>query len=275
MGISASVMCNCYRDGLTTPCPFPDQFVADPDALPALEWETPPNEEQAEAAYNTLRSWLETCCAHPNMNIANEFITSWKGYQSFTDALEAVDPQRFQHLLAQLPDGDDGITRPAIARLMLAELDDFANVQATLRHAVLMDDERATVISMGSHILSGALAVDPITGLDVGFNEQGFFVRDRWEMNRLLFQAMRFEQRLLLPEISQVEYADLDSDRTFVCNTAFGKTMVGEDGLPRMVFQRLRVELIVSSENRFAYITDPLRRVLQAALDTDHPVRWH
>jgi hypothetical protein len=268
-------MCNCYRDGKTTPSPFPDQFVADPTTMPGLEWDEQPDEQTAEDAIAKLRLWLADCCEHPNMNFASEFIASWKGYQGFTDALEGLDRVRFKTLLSQLPDGDDGITTPDKARLMLAELDDFASAQAQVKHAVLVDDERDQIISMGSHILQGALAVDPNTGLDIGFNEQGFFVRDRWELNRVLFQSMHFEQRLLLPETSQVEYVDIETKRHLRCNTPFGKSIIGADGLPRMVFARMRVDLIASTENRFAYITEPLRRVLNASLETDNPVRWH
>lgn len=275
MGITASVMCRCFQEGKTTPCPFPELLVVDPQGMPSLDWPYEPDEDEAAEAYEALQLWLATCCPHPNLTYAQEFIASWKGYQAFSDALEELGAARFPHLMAQLPDGDEGVTRPEVAALMLAELDDFISAQSAVRHAVLIDDERDEVISMGSHILNGALAVDTINGLDVGFNAQGFFVRDRWEMNRLLFQSMRFEQRLLHPESSQVEYVDLANGRSFVCNTPFGPIMTGEDGLPRMAFLRMRVDLQPSSDSRFAYLIEPLRRVLQASVEMNHPVRWH
>lgn len=275
MGITASVMCRCYQEGRTTPCPFPDQFVADPQAMPSLEWSYEPDEDEAAEAYEELQAWLATCCPHPNLIYAQEFIASWKGYQAFSDALEELGAGRFPHLMAHLPDGDEGVTAPTVAAAMLNELDDFARLQSAVRHPVLIDDERGEVISMGSHILNGALSVDTMNGLDIGFNAQGFFVRDRWEMNRLLFQSMHFEQRLLHPESSQVEYVDVASGRSFVCNTPFGSIMTGENGLPRMAFLRMRVDLQPSAEGRFAYIVEPLRRILQAAVEMNHPVRWH
>lgn len=243
--------------------------------MPSLEWPYEPDEDEAAQAYEALQFWLAVCCPHRNLTYAQEFIASWKGFQAFSDALEEIGAERFPHLMAQLPDGDEGVTPPEVAALMLVELDDFARVQSDVRHPVLIDDERGEVISMGSHILSGALVVDTMNGLDVGFNAQGFFVRDRWEMNRLLFQSMRLEQRLLHPESSQVEYVDLANGRSFVCKTPFGPIMTGEDGLPRMAFLRMRVDLQPSPDNRFAYIIEPLRRILQAAVEMDHPVRWH
>lgn len=275
MGIVASVMCNCYRDGKTTPCPFPQQFIADPAALPGLRWDEDPGESEAEAAYALLRLWLATCCDHPDMNQASEFIASWKGYQAFSDALDALGAKRFPALRAHLPGGDDGTTPPDAAAAMLAELDAFAQAQSQVRYAVLVDSERGEIISHGSHTLKGALKMDVSSGFDVGYDAEGFFVRDRWEMNRLVFRAMRLEQRLLHPETLQVEYVDLETGRTFACNTPFGQAFIGAHGLPRMVYERLHVELLPSPENRFAYLTDPLRRVLQASLQTGNPVRWH
>lgn len=275
MGIVASVMCNCYRDGKTTPCPFPQQFFADPAALPGLRWDEDPGESEAEAAYAVLRLWLATCCDHPDMNQASAFIASWKGYQAFSDALDALGAEHFPALRAHLPGGDDGTTPPDAAAAMLAELDAFAQAQSQVPYAVLVDSERNEIISHGSHTLKGALKIDVNSGFDVGYDADGFFVRDRWEMNRLVFRAMRLEQRLLHPETLQVEYVDLDTGRMFACNTPFGQAFIGEHGLPRMVYERLHVELLPSPENRFAYITDPLRRVLQASLQTGNPVRWH
>jgi hypothetical protein len=274
MGISASIMCNCYREGKTTPCPFPDEFVADPTAMPALNWQNPPSEDEAEEAYAELRQWLARCCPHPNMNFANEFIASWKGYQTFSDALEALGADDFPHLMRQLPDGEDGITPATIAQAMLSELDNFEKRQTDIKQAILVDSERNEIISMGSQVLRGTLAMDRNSGFDIGFTEEGFFVRDRWELNRVVFLAQRVEQRLLRPEQLQVDYVDLDTGRSFACNTPFGKSFIGEDGLPRMVFRQFHVELRASTENRFAYLTNPLRRALQASITTGNPIRW-
>jgi hypothetical protein len=275
VGVTASVMCRCYQDGLTTPCPFPEHFVANPEEMPGLEWAQTPTEEEAAAVYDAIQAWLQTCCPHPNLIYAEEFIASWDGMNAFSDALEEIGAERFPHLTAHLPYGDDGITTPEVARLMLAELDDFARAQLSLTHPVLVDEEQDSVISMGSHRMRKPLIVDRQTGLEIGFNARGFFVRDRLEMNRLLFQSMHLEQQLLSHEPFKVKYVDLASQRSFVCSLPFGPITMGDDGLPRPAFLRMRVELRPSAPNRFAYLTDPLRRVLQAAVDIGHPVRWY
>lgn len=257
------------------PCPYEEDFVYDPARMPALNM--PPNLSESEATerYRTFRTWLATCCEHPDMNEASAFIASWKGHQAFAEALEALGADAFPQLLAQLPDGEDGITPASVAQTMLDELSAFEAQQSQLRHAVLVDSERDDVISMGSQVLSGVLAMDRQTGYDIGFDADGFFIRDRWEMNRTLFQAVRVEQRILRPEHQQVEYVNLETGKSFVCNTPFGKWYNGTDGLPRMYLKLFHVEARESESNRFSYIIDPLRRVLEASVRTQNPIRWH
>jgi len=274
MGIQASVMCRCYALGQTTPCPFPQAFQADPAAMPALLLDFDDLDEAAEAQQRFL-AWLERCCPHPRMEQRREFIASWRSYRQFVEALEQLGEEAFPLLYEQLPQGQDGITAPELAQPMLEELALFEARQSDLRQVVLFDDERGQVISMGSDVLRGALALDRLTGYDLGFDEQGFFIRDRLEYDRLLFRARRVEQRLLHPDSLEVEYVDLDGEQRLRCRAAFGPLAVDEAGIPRMALQRFSVQEQAMAQGRFAYIVEPLRRILQAAQETGHPVRWH
>ena len=212
-----------------------------------------------------------------NARIANEnpvFISSWKGFRNFMDAVKKLGAVHFPVLIDQLPDGDEGFTVADKIQNLLDELSYFIEHQSDILQAVLVDTERESDISMGSNVLRGALTTDRLTGYDLGFNEHGFFVRDRWELDRILFQAMRVEQRLINPEQHQIEYVDRDSDRQFLCTTPFGKVGTGADGVPRMMLQFFHVELRPTAPNRFAYITAPLQRVLEAALEKGEGIEW-
>ncbi|MEM9953220.1 MAG: hypothetical protein AAF846_16565 [Chloroflexota bacterium] len=212
-----------------------------------------------------------------NARIAKQnpvFISSWKGFRSFMDAIDALGSEHFPTIIEQLPDGDEGYTSADKVQALYDELQIFVQNQTQVQQAVLVDSERGEDISMGSNVLRGALTTDRLTGYDLGFNEQGFFVRDRWELDRILFQAMRVEQRLINPEQHQVEYVNLDTDQRFLCTTPFGKVGTGEDGIPRMMLQRFHVELRDTAPNRFIYITGPLERVFEMALQQGEGIEW-
>lgn len=202
------------------------------------------------------------------------FIASWKGFRAFTDALEELGEEQFPTILAQLPDGEEGMTSVENVVLMLAELEAFEAQQHRVRQAVLVDSEQNVDVSMGSNVLNGTLTTNRLTGFDIGFNENGFFVRDRWELGRLLFQAMRVEQRLLHPETLQVEYVNLDTEQTFQCTTPFGKTSIDENGIPRMYLRHFHIEVREAGPERFLYITSPLKRVLEASIALQEPITW-
>lgn len=270
MGINATVMCNCYREGRARPCPVPEHFYYDPSVTPSLDLDVAGHEEE----HARFKSWLLEACPHPYMVYASEFISSWRGFRTFSDAVEELGVGQFPMLNAQLPGGDDGITIPRDSVLMLEEIALFEAKDSVMVQAVLVDTDRNVDISMGSHVLGGALTMDRVSGYDLGFDNQGFFVRDRWEGNRDLFRAMNVEQRLLHPEDLTVEYFDMDGGNSFRCKVPFGKPDVGEDGVPRMFLQHFHVALRPTSPDRFAYILAPLKRILEASIEMGNPIRW-
>lgn len=203
-----------------------------------------------------------------------EFIASWKGFRDFSEALEEVGLEQFPTLVSQLPDGVEGFTSPELAQKMLDELATFNQMEHVVTRAVLVDSERENDVSIGSHVMGGALTLDRVTGYDLGFDNQGFFVRDRWELNRDLFRAMRVEQRLIHPETQTVEYLDRDSDRSFQCSVPFGKQITGDDGIARMYLALFEVQLRRLTPLRFAYITAPLERVLEVSIREKQPIHW-
>lgn len=271
MGISAKVTSNCYQEGKTTPCPFPEEFEIDEVRGPILNIKYIGNEQK----YKRFWDWLKTCCDYPDMLRANEFISSWRDYYTFRDALLSVGKEHFPMLLDNLPDGDErGITTADLSAKALGELAYFQSLEYVDESAVLVDTERNQDVSKGSNVLGGALTMDRVSGFDLGFDDEGFFVRDRWELNRELFRAKRVQQILLNPEDMYVEYKDLDSDKIFRCSAPFGQIITGEDGLPRAYLKDFHIEMRPVPPSRFAYILDPLTRVFEASVETGNAVRW-
>jgi len=86
MGLDATVMCNCFKQGMTTPPPFPREwlYVDEEGCLSLLP------EYDTDERWHELYEWRETCCEHPDMDYVSEHISNWSGYRIFQAALESV-----------------------------------------------------------------------------------------------------------------------------------------------------------------------------------------
>lgn len=275
MGLDASVMCNCYQEGKTTPCPFPQNYYVDEDGFPTLDLPY----EQNENHYETFDEWLSTCCDHPNMDYAAVFVAHSKGYESFLQALEQLGWQYFPTLHSELPHENHGLTHSTSAQTALHELDFFKTKGEGLTKTFLINSDTGEPLASSTLAYGGMFGWNGRTGMSLGFDENGFYIVDAWELNREMFRAMRFEQHIVEPtsldKASQFEFVDLDSGRAFVCSTPlklFARDRVGQ--LKQEYPQRVHVEQRGVGTQYFTYILEPLTYIFQAAVETGNPVRW-
>jgi hypothetical protein len=277
MGLDASVMCNCFQQGKTRPAPFTAHFYVDEDGFPALDLPYEYNEDQFDA----FAEWLATCCEHPNMDFAAAFIANWKGYNAFWAALEQLGWEQFPILHAELPDSNSnqGLTTPQAANLALQELERFAAQGAGITKTFLIDSDTGEALASSTMAYGGMFGWNSRTGLNLGFDESGFFIADGWELNREMFRAMRFEQRVLesesLDKPQQFEFVDLDSGRKFISSTPLKLFVRDQTGQLKQEYpERVHVEERGVDVQYFSYIIEPLTYIFKASVDTGNPVRW-
>lgn len=275
MGLDASVMCNCYRDGKATACPFPEDFYVDEDGFPAVRIADFDDSEKSDE----FDEWLATCCEHPNMDYRSVFIANWRGYQSFRDALGQFGWDHFPILYAELPAGNEGVTSAKAASAALHELSFFKARGDGIPKIFLVNTETGGIIGASMLEQNNPFGLDARTGLTIGFDEDGFFIRDAWELNRELFRAMRFEQRIVeadgLDKPQQYEYIDMEHDRHYVCSTpirVFERADLGQ--LKQVYPSKMHVEKRAVDAAYFDYILQPLIAIFEAAVETGNPVRW-
>jgi hypothetical protein len=275
MGLDASVMCNCYREGKTTPCPFPEHFELDEECFPTLNL----SYEGNEAHFDTFEEWLVDCCPHPHMDYAAVFVANWKGYRSFLQALEQMGWEHFPTLHTELPEGNQGLTKSEAAQDALNELERFVTEGSGLTKTFLVDSETGESFASSTMAYGGMFGWNGRTGMSLGFDENGFYIIDVWELNRELFRAKRFEQNVIeaesLDRPQQFEFVDLDSGQRFTCSTPlklFVKDLSGQ--LKQTYPHRVHVEQRAVDVNYFTYILEPLRYIFRAAVETGNPVRW-
>lgn len=273
MGLDASVMCTCYKLGQTTPCPFPNDFYVDEDGFPALHISAADPDTKSDE----FDAWLAECCPHPFMDFATIYIADWNAYRAFVEALEQIGWEHFPTLHQQLPSENQGMTPADAAARALEELK-FFKTQNGVSKTFLVNSETHEVILGTSETEQGMFSWDGRTGFRLGYDEQGFFIRDVWDLNRELFRAMRIQQRPLasdeLDRPDQYEFTDLDTGKSFISTTPVRLFKRAEFGMTQVYPQKMHIEQRVVDAAYFDYILEPLTHIFTVAVETGNPVRW-
>jgi len=145
MGLDASVMCNCLRDGKCRPPPFPIERVGvDEDG-----WPCPTAPECAGTTLEedmAFHEWPLDACEHEDMEQACEWISNRHGVRRFEQTLRALGAQRFPVLTAAIPDANGGSVAPEKAPLAMLELELLEALLPEVVATVLVDDESREVV---------------------------------------------------------------------------------------------------------------------------------
>ena len=288
MGLEASVMCTCYAEGKSAPFPFPERLIMNADGFPDL---LPAPGADPEGDMRLLATWMADACEHPGMTLARAYVSNWADYRAFLNALESAGAERFPTLLRELPPEDTvGVMLSEAAAATLSELDAFAALEQVGSNIFVVDADTGDKLYAYVPEYEGIFIWDGRHGHNVGVDAEGLFIVDIWELLRVVFRARRVEQRLLEPALTEstgdglIEYIDLDTGRRIECKTAIpGKEIPWPDGRMRNDEGRFRLDYPrhIGVEERpltptdFETITAALRQVMQAAVTTGNPVRWH
>jgi hypothetical protein len=282
MGLDAAVMCNCFRDGKTTPPPFPREwFEIDDEGYLNLKKECDSHESWAKQY-----EWQQSCCEHEGM-FARERISNWSGYRQFQEALGEVGWQHFPVLKEQLPNANGGLTSSVASAEALEELGFFMAAGEIGIKTVLVDTASDEVLHEYVAAYDGVFILSGSRGFNAGLNEFEFFAVDAIS-GEDLFRATRFRQfNKSGEEISEgcdgVVWENLDTHEVFESGIAIsGKQIPWEDGSWEKPDGKCRFEYpsefhlerrprLVSD---FDYIVKALRAVFDASVRTGNPVRW-
>lgn len=285
MGLDASVMCGCYRDGHTSDPPVPrDWLEIDSEGYLNLKAEHDSTNLDVD-----VYGWMETCCQHPDMRAIWEVIANWYGYRLFQQALEKVGWDRFPVLRRELPEDNGGLTAASGSEAALAELAEFRRVGEVGTTIVLVDTAAGETLQEYVAAYRGVFITSGQSGLDAGIDLHGFFIRER-DTGVERFRAFRFTQTLLDPEsympgpeAGRVVFRSLETDRSFECRLAVSGNQIPwpdgrmQDDQGRCRFEyptHLHVDVRPERSSDFEYILKPLEIVFRASVETGNPVRW-
>lgn len=283
MGLDASVICNCFRDGKTKPPPCPPEWLTiDSEGYVNLK-----SEYDSEDLWNPLYAWQQSCCEHDGMNYAETHISNWAGYRLFQDALGTIGWEHFPTLESQLPNNNGGLTPAAESTLAIQELLRFENAEQIGLKTVLVDATTGDLLQEHIPSYSGIFFMSGSNGFDAGLSEDAFFAKDR-SSNTELFRAVRFKQfhpdgQPVTGHRAGLVWEDLDSGQMFISNAAVGGREVpspdgrwqDDNGRCNISYaSEMRVEQRGREVQQYDYVVQALRAVFQASVETGNPVRW-
>ncbi len=254
MGLDASVMCQCFRLGLCSAPPVDaSRLRLDEDGWLGLTSGT-------EAEQLAVDQWQHSACVHEDMVFYDADLSNWSGYRSFQQALEQAGWQHFPTLREYLPNSNDGSLSASAAGEALRELDRFHSLDLG-KEIVLVNSQTGQVLYDYIAPCGGRFVFGGQTGVDVGFDPAGLVLVER-DTERVLFRATRVEQ-IEHPD-GQTTLIDRDTGQRYL-----GQVRVGDEG-----DRFLHTECRALDPEKFAFITRPLRALLEASLETGNPVRW-
>lgn len=267
LGLDASVMCNCFRDGKTSPPPVPREWLhIDHEGYLNLLPEHDTNRN-----WGKFHKWMEACCAHPKMIFVYETISNWPGVRLFQEACDQIGWQRFPVLKAALPSGNGGLMPAADCRQALTELDDFAARGGIGEKTVLVNSATGDVLYEYIVAYDGVFLRTGNSWFNIGLDELGLFAIEI-KSGCKLFRATRLRQ--FTPDGSPIRdgtddvvWENLETGNRFEAGIAI-PGYEGEYPFEMHVEQRPR------SVEEFAEIVRALRAVFTAAVETGNPVRW-
>lgn len=283
MGLNASVMCNCYRNGLTTLVPFPVEWtVMDDDGHLSLI-----DQHNTDNNWHQLHQWQQACCVHAGMNYIYEHVANWSEYRQFQEAINEIGCERFPTLIRVLPQLNGGLTTSADCRIALQELD-FFNAQGIIdQKTVLVDLDKGAELYVRVGAYDGIFIMAGNHGVNVGLNQSELFVQDI-NTGEYYFRSSRFQQVHrhgfpILGDSSDIFWMDCESGYIYEPGFAIhGQQIPWDNGyweneLGQSRFEypiHFQVEQRHRTVQEFSDIVQALRNVFNASVTTENPVRW-
>lgn len=283
MGLDASVMCNCFRDGRATPPPFPLEWLeVDVEGYLNLK-----QGHDTDENWLSQYEWEQSCCEHEGMAFASEHISNWPGYRLFQAALGEVGWEYFPVLKEQLPNVNGGLTPASESTKACDELNTFVTAGEIGKRTVLVNTASGEATYEHVAAYEGVFIHSGARGIDVGLSEREFFAI-KATSREFLFRAIRFRQfnrtgDPIAGDSSNIVWENLDTGEIYESGVAVsGKQITWDDGSWESSDGRCRfeypAEFHVEQRPRFTgdfdHILKALRTVFAASVTTGNPVRW-
>ncbi|MBL7829786.1 MAG: hypothetical protein JNK41_02065 [Saprospiraceae bacterium] len=275
MGYDAFVTCNCFKEGKTKEPPYKGFMKIDVEGI-YLDLDLTYNQDKDEylKRHQEFDDWKRTACPHQDMRFASEHLANTSGMEAFKTMLQDFGGEkRFPTLTKYLPVSNGGTLPAAYAEKVLKELKDIEQ-EKTGEKKVILRLNTGEIIWSTNENHSFIFIWTGNNRENYGIDKDGFFIIQNREFlwrrsSTLVFRSKNFKQVVLGK--NKFQFIDNPTKKQYK-----GTTNIHPDGKEQAIQD---FDFIVDMEvaplaTEYKYIIEPLKRLINASLETGNPIIW-
>lgn len=274
MSYSAYVVCDCFREGKTTPPPHQKYLRFDEDGLyidiPDELW----SESEAAQMESEFNNWKDTACEHDEMDFAFESLCNNYGMVAFRHIIRTYGGQeKFPILSDYLPSANGGVLPSNFAEQALDELLLLEQETSYEEKIILNEKESKDVLASINADTHHFLVYSAYNKYAYGIDGEGFFIlenKNNKNITSVIFRSNHFIQKHI--RSNHYQFIDIASGKYFECNTKLYPNEEKNISKHQYEFSVQREKVDIASE--YSYIIEPLKRLLKASIITNNPIHW-
>ena len=258
------MVCNCYKEGKTSEPPHKEYIR---ESIEGLELDLPWEENQD--AHNEFYEWTQSlACAHEDMELCSERLANISGLSSFKALLERLGREKYPVISGNLPVTNGGFLSVDLAQPMLDEILRIEREPGKEKRVYLFQGDEHLVSS--AYIRQHYIFAFEGDKNFLGLNSDRFFILNQKKFlgisrTKKVFESTHF--KIKARGRKQFEYIDIESGKSATIGMRIGNR---ELKLSNYTIET-RATLI---REEYAYIIDPLKRLVKASIESGNPIIW-
>ena len=276
MSYSAFVVCNCYQKGKTAEPPHKEYIKFDEDGLyldiPNGLWDK--NQKKVLQMDSDFDNWKNNACEHEEMELCYEYLSNTLGMGEFREVIERLGgKEKFPILSKFLPNANGGTLPAEYAPKALKEIDEFEKQK--------LDENRILLFEISTNELKASINAETYLIFvftaynknNYGIDKDGFFILENikengQEASYVVFRSKSFVQKYISKD--KFQFIDKKTNNSFMCNVGLHP----HESNPKEEYEFLIKENTVKITDEYKYMTEPLKKLTKASIESGNPIHW-
>ncbi|MFD2823426.1 hypothetical protein ACFS5M_07070 [Lacinutrix iliipiscaria] len=276
MSYSAFVVCNCYQKGKTVEPPHKEYIKFDEDGLfldiPNDLWDK--NEKKVLQMDSDFDNWKNSACEHEEMELCYEYLSNTLGMVEFKGVIERLGgKEKFPILSKFLPTANGGTLPAKFTPEVLKEIDEFEKQKLNENRILLFEvstNELKATVNAETYLIFVLTAYNKN---NYGIDKDGFFILENvkendQEVSYVVFRSKNFIQKYI--SIDKFMFIDKKTNNSFICNVGLHP----HESNPKKEYEFLIKENTVKIVDEYKYMTEPLKKLAEASMESGNPIHW-